>query len=92
MPERKATYRANSAAVQGDDSWVELSYMSWAEVRSAMSGDYASDDILKEHVIAWNWVDGEGEQLPLDMDLLYEPERTFLLDALFNPQEAELKN
>lgn len=85
MPERKATYKVESASVQGEDSWVELSYMTWGEVQAAMKGDLKSDDILKEHVLAWNWVDGEGKPLDISVDVLFEPERRFLLDRLFDP-------
>lgn len=92
MPERKAMYKVDSVSVQGEDSWVELSYMEWGEVQAAMKGDLKSDDILKEHVLAWNWVDAEGEALELSMTVLFEPERRFLLDRLFDPGKDDAKN
>lgn len=92
MPERKTTYKIKSDSVQGEDSWVELSYMTWGEVQAAMSGDLKSDAILKEHVKDWNWVDAEGEPLVFSVDVLFEPERQFLLDYLFDSDKDESKN
>lgn len=92
MPKRKMTYRVKSDAVQGEGSWVELGYMAWGDVQAAMSGDLKADDILEAHVKDWNWVDGEGEALPLDVGALFEPERVFLLDCLFDPNKDDSKN
>jgi len=92
MPKRQTTFRVDSSAVQGEDSWVELSYMEWGQVRAAMSGDFKSDDILQEHVKDWNWVDGEGNALTVSVDVLFEPERRFLLDYLFDPSKDDSKN
>lgn len=92
MPERRTTYKVDSSKVQGEGSWVELSYMGWGEVQAAMSGDLKSDDILNEHVKDWNWVDAEGEALTVSVDVLFEPERRFLLDYLFDPSKDDSKN
>ena len=93
MPERKTTFRVDCTPVQGKDSWAELTYMSWGEVQAAMSGALESDEALKEHLKDWNWVDDAGEPLELSVDVLFWPERTFLLDALFVPVSvAEAKN
>ena len=92
MPERKTTYKIDSTDVQGEDSWVELSYMAWGEVQAAMSGDLKSDAILEAHVKEWNWVDEDGEPLEFLVHVLFEPERRFLLDRLFDPDKEDSKN
>ena len=85
-------YKVGSEPVQGEDSWVELRYMTWGETRAAMKGEYESDAILTDHLVSWNWVDADGEPLELSVDNLFEPERAFLLDALFRPPRADSKN
>lgn len=92
MPTRKTTYRVKSDAVQGEDSWVELSYMTWGEVQAAMSGDLKADDILKAHVKGWNWVDDDDKPLAFDVNTLLGPERIFLQDYLFDPGKDDSKN
>lgn len=92
MPLRKTTFKVNSEAVQGKDSWVTLGYMEWGEVQAAMKGDFKTDAILEKYVKAWNWVDEDGADLELSVDVLFEPERRFLLDYLFDPDKDESKN
>lgn len=88
MAKRQATYRVPSESVQGEDSWVELKYMIWGNAQRAFKGEYTNDDMLTDHLVAWNWVDTEGEPLALSIDVLFEPERAFLLSALFIPPKA----
>lgn len=92
MAQRKTTFRVDSSPVQGEDSWVELGYMTWGEIQSAMKGDFKTDDILEKYVIDWNWVDENGDKLPVSVDGLFEPERRFLLDYLFDPNKDGSKN
>lgn len=93
MSKRQATYKVSSESVQGEGSWVELSYMTYGEVQGAIERKLESDDILKEHVVEWNWVNEAGEHLDFSVAALFEPERRFLLDALFDPTgAAEAKN
>ena len=92
MPKRMLTYRVDSSEVQGEGSWIELSFITRAEAKSAQGEDWA-DSMLKDHVIAWNWVDGEG----VDMDVtkledLFQHEREFIISKLFNPDKEDLKN
>lgn len=92
MSQRKTTYKVPSDEVQGEGSYVELKYLTWGENRAAMKGEYKSDAILTDHLIGWNWVDAEGEPLELSVDVLFEPERKFILDSLFNPNAGDPKN
>lgn len=97
MPERQyTTYRVDSAEVQGDGSWVELSYLTHGETKNSLKGQGDDAKLLEEHVIAWNWVDKKGKELPQPpegLDKLVTPERWFLLGKLFNPDtEEEKKN
>jgi len=96
MPKRKTTYKVDSSQVQGDGSWVELSYITYGEFQTVLKDVSAYDDLLRTHVLDWNWADGEGNPMPAPqacMDSLFAHEREFLLDALYNPTKGEiLKN
>lgn len=93
MAERKVTYRVESSDVQGEGSWVELSYITRGEAR-AHAEDGWTEDMLKKHVIAWDWVDTEGNELDVaDADTqLLQHECDFIIGKLFNPNEEEIKN
>lgn len=104
MPERKtAKVRVASDEVQGEGSWVEVRRMKWGEIKSLSkkqreikaggdeTADMAievSDELLAEHVLAWNWVGEDGEPLPQPhrnvaaMDDLTDEEFSFLADAI----------
>lgn len=86
------TYRVPSDEVQGEGSWVELSYITHGEAQLSFQGKGDDDVLLKSHVIAWNWVDNKGDPLgPPEEDLgkLISPERWFILGKLFNPDSKE---
>lgn len=92
MAQRKTTYRVDSSDVQGEGSWIELSFITRAESRAA-KGDSWADDMLKDHVVAWDWVDSEGNEMDVaDLDSLFQHEREFIIGKLFNPDEDALKN
>jgi len=89
------TYRPDSTEVQGEDSWVELSYITRDEADASFKSEAALDKVLKEHVIAWNWKDSEGKPFgdPKDnLRKLFIPERHFLIEKLFHPDEEKRKN
>lgn len=97
MPKRNTTYRVDSTEVQGEGSWVEMSYITYGERLKALKGGQGTfEDILDGHIIAWNWVDSAGEPFGDPQDFLVElfpPERQFLIGKLFNPKsEAAVKN
>ena len=96
MPKRQTTYRVDSTEVQGEGSWVELLYLTHGEAQASIKGELEDKALLKKHVVAWNWVDSEGEPFGEPRDHLFDlfiQERWFLLDKLFNPMEVDiLKN
>lgn len=95
MPKRETTYTVNSEKVQGRESWVELSYLTYGEFQAILTDAIKPSDILASHVLNWNWVDGQGQELgrPTEcLDALFSHEREFLLSALYNPSENNLKN
>jgi hypothetical protein len=105
MPERQNVRRFPSEAVQGEGSWIEVSRLTVGEAREAdrLRKDPDADsfeavgDIYKKHVRAWNWVDDDGEPLPLpadDPDVindLTDQEFAFISDCLVGSEE-ERKN
>ena len=107
MPQRvhKMVERHPSDEVQGDDSWVEISRPTEADIRkqrkASVGGKDSVDigfDILREHVIAWNWVDDDGLPFPQPSDdptvisRLSDYELNFLLKFFHEPSAETLKN
>jgi hypothetical protein len=70
--------------------------LTYGETKDSLEGKGDDEPMLKEHVIAWNWVDTKGEPLPQPPEglaKLITPERWFLIGKLFNPDtEEEKKN
>jgi len=90
----------------GEGSYVVLHPVKYKEARAAlrMAEDGKSDVEKEEHVnsllrnsiVEWDWVDDDGELLPVpadgfDIDELYNHEITFLISALLGT-EQEQKN
>ena len=97
MPKRIEVYRVDSTEVQGKDSWVELRCLTWAEVQTSLKTKGENDEeLLKTHVLAWNWVDSKGKPLgdPRDsIGKLLLHERWFIIDKLFKPRDKDtIKN
>jgi len=95
MAQRRNSYRADSAEVQGEGSFVTLRSFRWGEVKDkvAVKQDVdgqtvetvtANIEFLASAILEWNWVDDDGNPLPLPkdnpgvMDLLTLEEITFL--------------
>jgi hypothetical protein len=98
MPERQAaTFRASTEDVQGAGSWVELRKITYGTRRRFQDGEVNALDIIADHLVAWNWVDGDGEPLPQPGDggtlELWDDEAGAILIAIFRgPGEDDLKN
>jgi hypothetical protein len=103
MPQRKNIQRFVSADIQGEDSWVEMSQLTVGEARriNKDQGRPGADmeDVLPyyvKHIYAWNWVDDDGEPLPLPkedsevIDRLTAAEFSFISECLAG-NEAERK-
>lgn len=102
MPQRKSTLRVSCEPVQGEDSYVVLRRITLGEAKKFRTLDGTPDfdrmSFLAPHILDWNWVDDDGEPLPLPstdstvLDVLTDAEVAFLVNALRGPQEGELKN
>jgi hypothetical protein len=105
MPQRQNVRRIPSSRVQGDDSWIEISRLTVGEAREAdrLKDDRETDSfdtvvgLYQRHVVGWNWVDDDGQPLPLPkddpgvVDRLTDLEFSFLGDCLAG-SEVEQKN
>lgn len=79
MPRQKRTIRHDSSHVQGEGSWVELSKLTWGEIKAMRkvveetegNADLqfeAGEDRIIKHVLDWNWADEDGNPLPKPQD------------------------
>ncbi len=105
MAKRRAQRRINSDEVQGKGSWVLVSALTVKEARTMrkQAEDENFDsfgsglDLVKAHVLDWNWVDDEDESMPSPrtepdiVDELTIEEAEFLANALLG-EDAETKN
>lgn len=99
MPQRSNTRKVMSPKVQGKDSFVEFRKITYGESKAlrleakAHKDDEewqmsSSEALLTDHIVDWNWVDGEGKPLPLPKDdptvieILNDDEITFLTDLV----------
>lgn len=104
MPKRRSVRKYPCDEVQGEGSYVVLSGVKVKEIRAArkISEEEGLDDfeagisLLARHVVKWNWVDDEGNELPLpknDPDVINEltsQEADLLVKFLMG--ESETKN
>jgi hypothetical protein len=94
--------KIDSSEVQGEGSWVKLSKLTVREINE--SDEQLADkgnipyslEMLREHVIEWNWTDEKGVALPQPtedgaIDDLTDDEFQFRCSALVG-RESELKN
>ena len=102
MPKRRGIRRVESTSVQGEGSWVEVDALTVKEVKEmrkqAANDDYdnfdAGIDLVRKHVINWNWVDYDERPLPTPkaypeiVDTLTVNEVNFLAEALMGEDEA----
>jgi hypothetical protein len=105
---QQRTVRVKSDEVQGPDSFVVVRRMTVGETKEIMratAGREAGLDTYSEnglwvadHVVEWNWTDGEGQALPFPkndatvIDRLTNEELAFLNQAIVGRNEAERKN
>lgn len=103
MPQRKRVRRFPSVEIQGEDSWVEVSRLTVGEAREAdqlrKNKDTDSFEAVTRlyecHIRAWNWVDDDGNPLPLpkeDPDMvnqLTDMEFSFLGDCIAGNEDAQ---
>lgn len=94
MPRRKLTCRVDSAEVQGDGSYVVLRVLPYGAISEAIqrfgqgvaieNNDEWIRKTISTCVIEWNWVDDDGNPLPLPAraEMLYGHEIKFLLQHI----------
>ena len=100
MPERKNKVRLETSEVQGKDSYVDLTLPTVGEVESVLEVEGKSLDAFQQssvtvaaHIVGWNWVDDDGNQLPLPRDepgimkILTAEEFKVLVNGLFGSEE-----
>jgi len=81
MPQRQAVRKIDSTEVQGDGSWVRMRKPKGRDIKEAMKKNEAqgedaggleayadSMDLLRTHVLEWNWVDDDDKPLPHPQD------------------------
>ena len=68
MPERKGTITVESERVQGEGSWVRVRRLTMGEIRGLRKAEgdtfELGESLVRERVVAWNWVDEKGQPLP----------------------------
>lgn len=100
MGRRRSIRRVASDVVQGEGSWVEVKEIRYGEYKAARkmaaegtAGDDLDDQIIRDHVAAWNWVDDADQELPLPsadakvIDALTVQEKGFLITAIFQVEQ-----
>ena len=76
MPKRQNISRYDSTEVQGPDSYVEIRRFTVAEAveyrDTAKQPEFDEFlyglDLIRKHVVSWNWVDNDDNPLPLPTD------------------------
>lgn len=103
MPQRQRIRRFSSVEIQGEDSWVEVSRLTVGEAREAgqlqndpdLDSFEAVSKMYQEHIFNWNWVNDDGEPLPLPVndpgviDKLTDLEFSFLGNCVAGSEEAQ---
>jgi hypothetical protein len=113
MPQRQAIITVQSADIQGPDSWVKVRAVTHGTAQdmkrlaaSAVAGDEgaklaldeAGMQLLIDHVVDWNWVNDQGEPLPIPknapdvLDTMLQFEIDFLGEAVGNTVAAPKKS
>lgn len=104
MPKRQRVKRFDSTEVQGEGSFVTCSSTTLGEQREIGRRQKDGEDmglvgldVLRTHILQWNWVDDDGEPMPqvsTDPDILDEltdAELEFLM-ACIGGANVDLKN
>jgi hypothetical protein len=88
-----------SESVQGEGSWVEVKEIKYGEYKRARKlaaeggGEELDEQMIRDHVAAWNWVDDDDNPMPLPsaqpsvIDDLTVLEKGFLITAIFQVEQ-----
>lgn len=105
MPEKSTTKQVFSEKVQGKGSWVQFRKITYGESKALTAenkeheGDaewqaQRTEQLLRDHILKWNWVDEDGQALPLPsedpavLDSLTGDEISFLA-GLFQSEDPK---
>ena len=90
MSKRLSIVKIDASSVQGEGAYILWRRMTWGE-RREVANDIRADKVdviamLLDLLQDWNWVDADGEKLPLpqvadDLERLYDEEVSFLADV-----------
>ena len=90
MSKRQSIVKIDASSVQGEGAYILWRRMTWGE-RREVAKDIREDKVdviamLLDLLQDWNWVDADGEKLPLpqvadDLEKLYDEEVSFLADV-----------
>lgn len=107
MPKRQSVKKHDTSEVQGEDSYAVLSAVKVKEIRVirklAKTENFDEFEggvsLLAKHVIGWNWVDDDGEPLPIPkdnpevIDELTDDESKFLVNLMMgSPKDSSSKS
>lgn len=107
MPKRQSFFTVDASSVQGEGAWVRFRKPKLRAIRAMKTADNDKDadkfelglDMVKDHLLDWNWVDDDGAPLanpvesPDITDELNLTELEFLALALVGEEEENnLKN
>ena len=80
MARKNQVRKVSSAAVQGDDSYVEFAPVMYGESKeiarrlndippnNRLAQMELNAEVVRKYVVGWNWVDDDGNPLPLPKD------------------------
>jgi hypothetical protein len=78
MPKRQRIVKVSTEEVQGSGSWAKVSKLTVREMRDAQNAMTSNPtdmeqfelglEMVKDHVVEWNWVDDNGDPLPQPRD------------------------
>lgn len=88
--ERKSSVKVDASTVQGEGAFVNWRRITWGERKAlqqtAKDGELVPLQVLIDHLDSWNWVDNEGNPMPIpskldDLNNLYDEEIEFLAEV-----------
>jgi hypothetical protein len=104
MPQRQNKRKVVTTELQGEDSFVVVTLPKVSEIEDVikiMGDDLESfkcgSQIIADHILEWNWVDDDGESLPLPsgdaeiVGLLTTEEYKALLNMLLGDKTEKKK-
>jgi hypothetical protein len=106
MPRRRNFIRAETPDVQGEDSYIVVTLPTTKDLKELVSLESDDNvrafesgaDLIRKHVREWNWVNDDGEPLPLPkenpdvIDDLTAQEFRTVLDVMTGSADGKKKS